>query len=142
MLLKNWKSHCQQMHNISQSAIDTRYNELKKDVEQLKSRTVTSDTTTTVEKPSSITTNTLFSMKKFALSKPTNLDVQVVDVDNQMDTLESMELDMEDTALNSTTKNIESAPSSSSAHEDIDGDGMLPHFVFGKRILRRQNFSV
>jgi hypothetical protein len=45
-----------------QIAIETKYNELKKDVEQLKSRTVTLDVTATVEKSSPMTTNTLFSM--------------------------------------------------------------------------------
>jgi hypothetical protein len=62
MLLKNWKSDCQQMHTMLQIAIETKYNELKKDVEQLKSRTVALDVTATVEKSSSMTTNTLFSM--------------------------------------------------------------------------------
>jgi hypothetical protein len=142
MLLKNWKTHFQQIHTMSQTAIETKYNELKKAVEQIKSKTVTSNMTTTVEKPSPLATNTLFSMKKFVLAKPTNLDAPVVDVDNQMNQLVSMALDIQDTALNSISNDIEPAPISLDMHADTNGDGMLLHFFFGKRILGRHNFSV
>jgi hypothetical protein len=142
MLLKNWKTHCQQMHTMSQTAIEAKYNELKKDVEQIKSKTVTSNMTTTVEKPSPLAKNTLFSMKKFALAKSINLEAPVVDVGNQMNQLLSTELDIQDTALKSTTNDIEPAPISLDIHADINGDGMLLHFFFGKRTSGRHNFSV
>jgi lipopolysaccharide biosynthesis glycosyltransferase len=130
MLLKNWKTHCQQMHTMSQTAIETKYNELKKDVEQIKSKIVTPNMIMTVEKPSPLATNTLFSMKKFALAKPTNLEALVVDVDNQMNHLVS------------TSNDIEPAPISLDIHADINGVGILIHFFFGKRILGRHNFCV
>ncbi len=133
MLLKNWKKHCQQMHTMSEAAVNTKYNELKENVEMSKLGAATPDTAGTVEKPCPLTTNTLFSMKKFALTKPTNLDVQVIDIVDQANQLESMELDIQCTNLDSTTNEIESVRIASNAHLDINGNSMLLHCFFRKR---------
>ena len=86
MLLKTWKDQCRQFHAMSQTAIDCKYYELKRDIEQAKLSTVTFDATINSEKPNPMLINTLFSMKKFALVKSTitNENTQAADVDNQI----------------------------------------------------------
>ncbi len=121
------------MHTMSEAAVNTKYNELKENVEMSKLGAATPDTAGTVEKPCPLTTNTLFSMKKFALTKPTNLDVQVIDIVDQANQLESMELDIQCTNLDSTTNEIESVRIASNAHLDINGNSMLLHCFFRKR---------
>jgi hypothetical protein len=63
MLLKNWKDHCQTKHSMTLSEEN-----LKKEYEKLKQTTISSScsskTTTDV-----LSTNTLFSMKNFSLTK-------------------------------------------------------------------------
>jgi hypothetical protein len=126
MLLKNWKSHCRQMHTMSETAIDAQYIELKKNVEQ--SKTTVFDASHLVEKPTPLTTNTLFSMKKFALSKPTHLNVQVVDVTSQINQPQMMELDSQVTSPNSVTHAIEPASLPSNVDIDIHENSMLSYF--------------
>ncbi len=132
MLLKNWKKHYQQMHTMSQTTIDTKYNELKENIEMSKSGAATSDTTVRTEKPSPLTTNTLFSMKKFALTKPTTLDAQVIDIVDEANQLESMELDTQCTNLDSTTNEIQPIGIASNAHLDIHENSMLLHCFLRK----------
>ena len=133
MLLKNWKKHCQQMHSMSQTTIDTKYNELKENVEMSKSGAATPNTAVTIEKPVPLTANTLFSMKKFALTKPTNSDVQVIDIVNRANQLEPMELDIQCTNLASATNEIEPARVASNPHLIINENSMLLHCFFRKR---------
>ena len=127
MLLKNWKDHCRQMHTMSPSAIDTKYNEMKQDIDRSRLTTVTLDVTTVVEKPIPVTTNTLFSMKKFALTKSSNLNVQIVGDDSQTNPLQLMEWDVQNTTLDSTIHGIESSPTSSSVLANINEDGMISY---------------
>ena len=141
MLLKNWKSHCQQMHNMSQTEVDVKYYEMKKDVEQSKLGTVASHLVT-IEKPTPLIKNTLFSMKKFALTKTDNVQGQLVDEGDQINRLESMELDTQDTVLNLTTENIEPALISTDVRSNMNNDGMLLQFFFGRQIVRKQYSSV
>jgi len=60
MLLKHWKNHCRQMHTMSETAIDREYIELQQNVWQPKSTISTLDTPQPVEKPFTLTTNSLF----------------------------------------------------------------------------------
>lgn len=126
MLLKNWKDHCRQMHTMLPSMIDAKYNEMKKDIEKSRLNTVTLEMTATVEKPTPIATNTLFSMKKFALTKSTNLNVEIVNDDSQMDHLQPSELNIQNIPLDSTIHSIEFSPTSSSI-ENMNEDGMISY---------------
>lgn len=141
MLLKNWKDHCRQMHTMLPSIIDAKYNEIKKDIEKSRSTIVASDVTTVIEKPIPITTNTLFSMKKFALTKSANLNVQIVGDDSEVNPLQSMELDVQHTPFDSTKYDTESSPSSSCILNNINENSMISYnFFFSKQIRRQQYF--
>jgi hypothetical protein len=101
MLLKNWKNYCQQIHNTSQTEIDIKYYEIRKDVEKLNLETiVTYDGNRQAYTP--LVTNTLFSMKKFALKKTINAAPRLIDADDQMNQLKSIELYTQNTALTAT----------------------------------------
>ncbi|CAF4081258.1 unnamed protein product, partial [Rotaria magnacalcarata] len=126
MLLKNWKDHCRQFHAMSQTAIDCKYYELKRNIEQSNLSTVTLDTTTTSEQPNSMPINTLFSMKKFVLVKSmiTNENTQAANVDNQVNQSQLMEIDSQNTHLDTPINDIELEPSpiniSCSNHESCN----------------------
>ena len=133
MLLKNWKTHGLQMHSMSQSAIDAKYIELKREVEQSKSKVISVTSTTNIEKPSPLVTNTLFSMKRFALSKSTSLDVAVSDVNIEENQTQSIESSTEDTVLNSAISNVEAVSTNSTsacAQMDINEECTLHRFLF------------
>ena len=107
MFLKNWKNYCQQIHNTSQTEIDTKYYEIKKDVEKFSLETiVTYDGNRQAYTP--LVTNTLFSMEKFALTKTNNVATRLIDVDDQMHQLKSIKLYTQNAALTATTERIES----------------------------------
>jgi hypothetical protein len=67
-------------------------------------------------------------MKKIALSKPTHVNVQVVDVSTQMNQSQLMELDSQVTSPDSITNAIEPASLSSNVDIDIHENGMLSYF--------------
>lgn len=123
MLLKNWKDHCRQMHNLLPSIIDEKYNEMKRDIEQSRKSTA-SNTTMVMEKPVSAT-NTLFSMKKFALTRSINSNVEVVDSEVQVDRLQSTELNMQMTSRDSRTHSFDSLSTSTCVLPNINVDGMI-----------------
>ncbi|CAM2728844.1 unnamed protein product [Rotaria socialis] len=112
MLLKNWKDHCRQFHAMSQTAIDCKYYELKRNIKQSNLSTVTLDTTTNSENPNSMPINTLFSMKKFVLVKSTitNENTQAANVDNQVNQSQLMEIDSQNTHLDTPINYIELEP--------------------------------
>ncbi|CAF3712042.1 unnamed protein product [Rotaria socialis] len=112
MLLKNWKDHCRQFHAMSQTAIDCKYYELKRNIKQSNLSTVTLDTTTNSENPNSMPINTLFSMKKFVLVKSTitNENTQAANVNNQVNQSQLMEIDSQNTHLDTPINYIELEP--------------------------------
>jgi hypothetical protein len=112
---------------MSSSMIDAKYNEMKKDIEKSKLATVASDTTTVVEKPTAIPTNTLFSMKKFALTKSSNVNVHIVGNDSQVNQSQSMETDVQNTVLDSTKHGTESSSISSCVLTNINETGMMSY---------------
>jgi hypothetical protein len=112
---------------MSETAIDRKYIELQQNVGQPKSKKSTLYTPQSVEKPSPLTTNSLFSMKKITVAKPTRLNVNVVDVSGQMNQSQQMELDSQMTSPYSVTNSIEPAPLSSNVDIDIHENGMLSY---------------
>ncbi len=128
MLLKHWKHHCRQMHTMSETAIDRKYIEFQQNVGHPKSKIQTLCTPQPVEKPCPLTTNSLFSMKKIVVAKPTRLEVNVVDFSSQMNQSQPMELDSQMTSPNSIINSIEPAPLLSNVDIDIHENGMLSYF--------------
>lgn len=118
MLLKNWKDHCRQMYNLLPSVIDENYNEMKRDIEQSRKNTA-SNIATVMEKPVPAA-NTLFSMKKFALTRSINSNVEVVDSDVQLDRLQSTEVDMQMASQNSETHSFDSSTTSTCVLPNIN----------------------
>ncbi len=120
MLLKNWKSHSLQMHSMSQAAIDMKYIELRREVEQSKSEIMNLAATTNTERPGPSSTNTLFSMKRFALAKSASLNVPISDVSTELNQTQSIQSHSQDIVLNSTTSDHEPASTSPCAQMDTN----------------------
>jgi hypothetical protein len=136
MLLKNWKDHALQMHKMLPAVIDAKYNELKSDIEKLRLSAVT----TVVEKPTPVPIKTLFSMKKFALTKSTNSNVQVIDDSSQMNQLEVVELVVANTSFDSVTHGIPSSPNSSTAFANTNEFGMISYGFSSVKISKDNKF--
>jgi hypothetical protein len=113
---------------MSETAIDRKYIEFQQNVGHPKSKIQTLCTPQPVEKPCPLTTNSLFSMKKIVVAKPTRLEVNVVDFSSQMNQSQPMELDSQMTSPNSIINSIEPAPLLSNVDIDIHENGMLSYF--------------
>jgi len=118
--------------------IDAKYNEMKLDIEKSRLTTMTSDVTAVVEKPTPIPTNTLFSMKKFALTKSTNSNVQLVGDDTQGDLSQLMELNVQNTSLDPTKYGVELSSSSSYVVANINDNSMMSYNFSSIIYIRNQ----